>query len=101
MKPAVKKSRIPEHLRPLLLPSRFDAAGHALLRFIQRRSDRIPDYVENMRGVEALLMSSLRDAVFISRESRKLSTWRILDDVIISVDEGGTVTTVHPHKEVP
>lgn len=78
-------------------PLRYDAVGLSLLRFVQRWSDRLPEHIEeNMRVVERYLMFALRDAVFVSRESRKLSTWRILDVVLISVDEAGTVTTVHP-----
>lgn len=81
-------------------PQRLDDQGHALFRLIERRRDAIPERVNTIQGAERLFKASLDRARFVNREDEKLTTWVVLGDVLISVNGGGIVTTVHPERAV-
>lgn len=75
-------------------PTRLDTEGHTLMRFIQRRGDMLGD-IRGVVHLEQMLRNALVTAEYVADEDAKLTTWRILGDVIVSVDARGYVRTVH------
>ena len=90
MKAAKPKARKTDAAHPTCIDN-----GHVVLRFIQRRPDKVPDSATTTDDVANLIMKSLPSAEFVEWEDSKLATWRILEDVVVSVDQRGMVTTVH------
>ena len=89
-------------------PRRLDSVGHSVLRLIQRRPDVIESRgFENINDVTFSFLQALKTAELVNGYTFRrgvdghLSTWRVFEDVLISVNRNGIVTTVHATKWVP
>lgn len=84
-------------------PQRLDSKGHSLMRLFMRRPDVIDARrFEGTTDVYKAFCKALETAELVNEGiDGHLSTWRVFEDVLISVDRNGIVKTVHRMKWEP